>query len=58
MKEAYLKSLQMIKALNIQDEKEYNKLLHNYLLLNTESLKYISQTRSFKKIVKIAKEVA
>ena len=58
MKEAYLKSLQMIKALNIQDEKEYNKLLHNYLILNTESLKYISQTRSFKKIIKLAKEVA
>lgn len=58
MKEAYLKSLQMIKALNIQDEKEYNKLLHNYLILTTESLKYISQTRSFKKIVKLAKEVA
>ena len=58
MKEAYLKSLQMIKELDIQDEKEYNKLLHNYLILNTESLKYISQTRSFKKIVKLAKEVA
>lgn len=58
MKEAYLKSLQMIKELDIRNEKEYNKLLHNYLLLNTESLKYISQTRSFKKIVKIAKEVA
>ena len=58
MKEAYLKSLQMIKELNIRNEKEYNKLLHNYLILSTESLKYISQTRSFKKIVKIAKEVA
>ena len=58
MKEAYLKSLQMIKELDIQDEEEYNKLLHNYLILSTESLKYISQTRSFKKIVKIAKEVA
>ena len=58
MKSAYQKSLQMIKELNIQDEKEYNKLLHNYLLLNIESLKYISQTRSFKKIIKLAKEVA
>lgn len=57
MKEAYLKSLQMIKELNIQSEKEYNELLHNYLLLNIESLKYISQTRSFRKIVKLAKEV-
>ena len=58
MKEAYLKSLQMIKKLNIKNEKEYNKLLHNYLILNAESLKYISQTRSFKRIIKIAKEVA
>ena len=57
MKEAYLKSLQMIKELNIRNEEEYNKLLHNYLILNIESLKYISQTRSFKKIVKLAKEV-
>ena len=58
MKEAYLKSLQMIKELNIRNEKEYNKLLHNYLILSTESLKYISQTRSFRKIIKISKEVA
>ena len=57
MKEAYLKSLQMIKELNIQNEKEYNKLLHNYLLLNSESLKYISQTRSFKRIIRLAEEV-
>ena len=57
MKETYLKSLQMIKRLNIQNEKEYNKLLHNYLILNLESLKYISQTRSFRKIIKISKEV-
>lgn len=58
MKEAYLKSLQKIKELNIKNEEEYNRLLHDYLLLNSESLKYISQTRSFKKIIKLAKEVA
>ena len=57
MKEAYLKSLQMIKELNIRNEEEYNKLLHNYLLLNIESLKYISQTRSFRKIIRLAEEV-
>lgn len=57
MKEAYLKSLQMIKKLNIKNEKQYNELLKNYLLLSAESLKYISQTRNFRKIVKIAKEV-
>ena len=55
MKEAYLKSLHMIKELNIKSEKEYNKLLHQYLILSSESLKYISQTRRFKKIIKIAK---
>ena len=58
MKEMYIKSLQMIKELNIKTEKEYNRLLNNYLLLNSESLKYISQTRRFKKIIDIAKEVA
>lgn len=58
MKEAYLKSLQMIKKLDIKNEREYNKLLHNYLLLNSESLKYISQTRNFRKIIKMSKEVA
>ena len=58
MKEMYIKSLQMIKELNIKKEKEYNKLLHNYLILNVESLKYISQTRSFRNIIKMSKEVA
>ena len=57
MEEIYIKSLQMIKKLNIRNEEEYNKLLHNYLLLNSESLKYISQTRSFKKIIRLAEEV-
>lgn len=57
MKQAYLKSLQMIKQLNIKNEKEYNKLLKDYLILSSESLKYISRTRKFKKIVKLAEEV-
>lgn len=57
MKEAYEKSLRMIKQLNIKNEKEYNELLKDYLILNTESLKYISRTRKFKKIIKIAEEV-
>lgn len=58
MQKYYLKSLQMIKKLNIKNEKEYNKLLKNYSILSAESLKYISQTRRFKKIIKIAKKVA
>lgn len=58
MKEVYLKSLQMINILNIKNEKEYIKLVRDYLILNAESLKYISQTRDFHKIIQMAKEVA
>lgn len=58
MKEMYIKSLQMIKILNIKNEKEYNKLLRSYLLLSAESLKYMSRTRRFRKIIKLAREVA
>ena len=55
MKENYLKSLQMIKVLEIKNEKEYNKLMKDYLILSAESLKYISGTRRFRKIIKLAK---
>lgn len=54
MKEAFEKSLQMIKILNIKSEEEYNKLLHHYLLLSAESLKYIAQERDFNKIIGLA----
>lgn len=57
MKKAYEESLRMIKVLNVKNEKEYNRLVRNYLILNAESLKYISRTRRFKKIIKLAKEV-
>ena len=57
MKTAYEKSLQMIKELNVKNKKEYRKLVRNYLILNLESLKYISQTKSFRKIRKLAKNV-
>lgn len=57
MKEYYLKSLQMIKSLEIKTEEEYNDLLNNYKILSLESLKYISQTRNFNKIIKLAKEM-
>ena len=57
MKEMYVKSLRMIKELNVKNKKEYRKLVRNYLILNFESLKYISQTKSFRKIKKIAKNV-
>ena len=57
MKEAYLQSLQMIKILNIKNRKEYNKYKNYYLILNIDSLKYISGKRNFNDIIRIAKEV-
>ena len=54
MKEAYNKSLQMIKILKVKNEEEYNKLLKYYLILSSESLKAMSRTRRFQKIVEIA----
>lgn len=57
MEEAYKKSLKIINELSIEDEKDYNEILHKHLILNVESLKYISQTRKFNKIVELAKEV-
>lgn len=57
MQEYYLKSLQMIKNLNIKSKKEYNKLLADYLVLSVISLKYYAQTNNFKKIIEKAREV-
>ncbi len=57
MKEIYQKSLLMIKNLDIKCEGDYNLILNDYLILTSESLKYISQTRSFKEIIKIANEI-
>lgn len=57
MKEAYLKSLQMIKILNIKNRNEYNRYKKYYLVLNIDSLKYISDKRNFKDIIRIAKGV-
>ena len=58
MKEMYIKSLQMIKELNIKTEKEYKALVKNNLILRLPSLKYISCTDDFDEIVELAKEVA
>ena len=57
MKSAYEKSLRMIKELNIKNKKEYIKLVQNYRILNLESLKYICQTKRFRKIKKLAKNM-
>lgn len=57
MKENYIKSLKAIADYNIKSEKEYNRLAKEQMLLCSESLKYITQTRIFRKIIKKAKEV-
>lgn len=57
MREAYLRSLQMIKILNIKNRNEYNRYKKYYLVLNIDSLKYISDKRNFNDIIKIAKGV-
>lgn len=57
MKEAYKKSLQMIRILNIKSEREYIKVLRDYLLLSLPSLKYMSGEEDFNKIIKLSEEV-
>ena len=57
MKEMYIKSLQMIKILNIKTEEEYIKILRDYLLLSLQSLKYMSGEEDFNKIIKLSEEV-
>nr|DAP86684.1 MAG TPA: hypothetical protein [Caudoviricetes sp.] len=57
MKSTYQRSLRMIKELDVKNKKEYRKLVRNYLILNFESLKYMSQTKSFRKIKKIANNI-
>lgn len=55
MQEAYIKSLQMIKVLNIKNRNEYNRYKNYYLVLNIDSLKYISGKRNFDDIIRMAK---
>lgn len=57
MKEMYIKSLQMIKNLNVKNKKQYIKLVRDYRILNLESLRFISQTKSFRKIRKLANNI-
>ena len=54
MKEAYNKSLRMIRILKVKNEKEYNKLSKYYLILSSVSLKVMSKTGRFNEIIKIA----
>lgn len=57
MKSTYQRSLRMIKELNIKNKKEYIKLVRDYRILNLESLRFISQTKSFRKIRKLANNI-
>lgn len=57
MKNEFIKSLQMIKILKIENQEQYENLQKDFLILSLDSLKYISQKSSFKDIVKIANEI-
>ena len=57
MQKYYEKSLQVIQENNVRNEKEYNKMVKAYLILSAESLKYISGTRKFEKIIELSKKV-
>ena len=57
LKNEFIKSLQMIKILKIENQEQYENLQKDFLVLSLDSLKYISQKRSFKDIVKIANEI-
>lgn len=58
MEKYFMKSLQMIRIFDIRNQEEYRCLLEHYLLLSTESLKYISQKRTFKEIIELAREIS
>lgn len=57
MEELYQYSMQMIKKFNIKSEKEYNKLHKKYLLLSSQSLKYITNIKNFNKIIDLANKI-
>lgn len=57
MEKMYQKSIQMIKTLDIKSEKEYNKLHKKYLLLSSQSLKYITNIKNFNKIIELANKI-
>ena len=57
MKNEFIKSLQMIKILKIKDQEQYENISKDFLVLSLDSLKYISQKKDFKEIVKLANEI-
>ena len=57
LKEAYKRALQTIKDLNIENEKQYRRVVDQYMLLNTTSLKFMTQKKNFSDIIEVTKEV-
>jgi len=57
MKNEFIKSLQMIKILKITNQEKYENLLKDFLILSIDSLKYMSQKKDFKEIIKMANNI-
>ena len=55
MKEAYEKSLILIKENKIRTEKEYMKLAKEHFLLSSTTLKLLSNKKTFQDVIKYAK---
>lgn len=47
----------MIKMLEIKNQEQYKNLSRDFLILSLDSLKYMSQQKDFKEIVKMANEI-
>lgn len=57
MKNEFIKSLQMIKILKIKNQDQYKNISKDFLVLSLDSLKYISQKKDFKEIIKMANDI-
>ena len=57
MRNEFIKSLQMIKILEIKNQEQYENLTKDFLVLSLCSLKYISQKNSFQEIIDMANEI-
>ena len=57
MENLFIKSLHMIKVLGIKNQEQYRSLQKDFLVLTLDSLKYISQKKDFKEIIKMAEEI-
>lgn len=57
MKNEFIKSLEMIKILKIKTQEQYKNISRDFLVLSLDSLKYISQKKDFKEIVKMANDI-